>query len=329
MGIGTGGCYGSPQGVPRMRQKYERISQCRDYRPKEHMLLMGREGVVKKMLFLISLASCIFMSGCLGSHQYSNTSSNVMNELDKFYAEYIIDEKDEQHNKEEKIEYKYNYPINIENINTIFNTLEKYKKDEFTSTEQYIENTKHVIDKIMRGKEYIIFKAVSKKDVNGSDLPILSYNADKKEARLVLSSSYFDYWEGENNLSYKRMYSVIENINKRYETGANIFGVTNTYEMQRGNRIGLFFENIGSFIKNIDMPPDVARSLKGNLEVFFVVTLNTDLKVTKTIRYRDISSPTIDSAVAWDINDKILVTHLKAILICNKKTKEVVQTLYF
>lgn len=297
--------------------------------PKSIWTLRGGENSVKKMLFLIALASCILMGGCLGSHQYRNNSSNRLNEAEyKKMDEYFDKLYDEQYNKKEKSEYQYSYPTKVENINTVFNTLEKYKKDEFTSTEQYIENTKYVIDKIMGGKEYIIFKAVSKKDVDGSYLPTLSYNADKKEAHIVLSSSYFDYWEGKNNLSNKQMYSVIENIRKRSETGANIFGVTNTYEMQRGNRIGLYFENI-LFIKNMDMPPDVARSLKGNLEVFFVVTLNTDSNVTKTIRYRDISLPTIDTAVAWDINDKILVTHLKAILICNKKTKEVVRTLYF
>jgi len=102
--------------------------------------------------------------------------------------------------------------------------------------------------------------------------------------------------------------------------------------MERGVRTSLFFENLDSiihFIEIDDLSPDIARSIKGNMDVFFVVSLETSTGMNKTIRHHDISTPTIDTIRAWSIKDKILVTHLKAILICNKTTKEIVRTLYF
>ena len=287
---------------------------------------------MRKSLLLATVALVMALgAGCevqKNSWSYSNRINDIFNsETSKsLNVSNNSPEIAEVHTKNEVV---YSYPSKYDDIKKIYSALSLNKKDEFTPTSDFMDNFKPIIEKIMQNKEYLIFKAVPYKTHANTYYPEINYNADTKKLTL-----YPHIGEGPSfNKVWGNSVLIISNTKFSRNVGYNSFGMGQSYTKETGIEYGIFFINkTNLFIDNIvlgNVSPDQARQLKKNLEVFFVVTLYGDDNLPYIYEANDFMSPKMGNFYACNITHKCIVTKLKAVLFCNKKTKEVILTAYF
>lgn len=247
----------------------------------------------------------------------------------------------QKYNKSTKIDANmlYSYPKSYVSIIDIFKKINLIKKDEFTSSDQYNNNLINTFKELNILNNPFILKNAKTRDLSS---PSLVYDADTRTSKIEFSINHIfssRYSSKEKKFfGYEEKYVEVINIDAKLkeveETGYNIFGVSNTYTRIRGDEYSVFFTNFHdvSDFKSLSINTnrikiEDAKSLKSNIEIFFVVKvpdIYTSFADNVIFNELNTETPNIDSIFVYNTMQHVIKLDLIAILICDKKRKKVI-----